>query len=81
MELRYSGHAKVRLRQRRIRRTWCRNAIENPVHSEVQSNGRTAYWGYITERDQYLKVIVKAGRRNSAHDASRPGLQKKDGTK
>jgi hypothetical protein len=33
--------------------------LEHPVHTEVQPDGRTRYWGYIEAIDKYLRVVVE----------------------
>jgi hypothetical protein len=41
-----------------IRREWCEEVLGNPVHTEVQENGRIRYWGYIEEIGKYLRVVT-----------------------
>jgi hypothetical protein len=41
-----------------IDRTWCEEAIRNPVHREVQSDGRIRYWTYVEELGRYLRVVT-----------------------
>jgi hypothetical protein len=38
---------------------WIEQAIQNPVRSELQGNGRFRYWAYIEELGKYLRVIVE----------------------
>lgn len=33
--------------------------VENPVRSEVQDNGRTRHWAFISEAGKYLRVVVE----------------------
>jgi len=41
-----------------IRREWCERVLRNYVKRQRQKDGRIRYWGYITERNQYLRVVV-----------------------
>lgn len=34
------------------------SVIENPIHRETQSDGRIRCWGYIADKDRYLRVIL-----------------------
>ena len=43
-----------------IRRSWCEEAIRNPLRSEVQPNGRIRYWTYVPEQQKYLRVVTLA---------------------
>lgn len=31
------------------------------MEKQDQDKGRTAYWGYVPEKERYLKVVVEAG--------------------
>lgn len=37
----------------------CERVKAEQISERLQENGRTAYWGYVAERDHYLKVIVE----------------------
>lgn len=37
----------------------CERVKADPMKREDQEKGRTAYWGYVPEKDRYLKVIVE----------------------
>ncbi len=41
-----------------IKEEWIRNAIDNPLRTEVQKDGRTRKWIYVKEIDKYLRVIL-----------------------
>ncbi len=41
-----------------IKEEWIRNAIDNPLRTEVQKDGRIRKWIYIKEVDKYLRVIL-----------------------
>jgi hypothetical protein len=44
-----------------IRIDWCIRAVEQPIRSEVQPDGRIRYWARIDEYGgRYLRVIVLA---------------------
>ena len=37
---------------------WIRNAIDNPIRTEIQKDGRIRKWIYVKEADKYLRVIL-----------------------
>jgi hypothetical protein len=37
----------------------CERVKAEPMKKEDQNKGRTAYWGYVSEKDRYLKVVVE----------------------
>ncbi|MXY54623.1 MAG: hypothetical protein F4Y86_19150 [Gammaproteobacteria bacterium] len=43
---------------------WCTEVVANPVHSEVQPDGRLRFWGAVTrpgEREpRFLRVVTLA---------------------
>jgi len=39
---------------------WLEHVLHNPVHIEVQPNGRIRRWGYIAEMRKYLRVVTEA---------------------
>jgi len=41
-----------------IKEEWIRNAIDNPLRTEVQKDGRIRKWIYVKEVDKYLRVIL-----------------------
>nr|WP_231465995.1 hypothetical protein [Rhodothermus marinus] len=38
---------------------WIAHVLRNPIRTEVQSNGRIRYWGYIAEAGKYLRVVME----------------------
>ena len=47
---------------------WIQQVLEAPIRVQVQDNGRVRYWGYITERGRYLRVITESDR-ETVHNA------------
>ena len=41
-----------------IKDDWIKFVIDNPVKTEVQSDGRIKKWAKISEKDKYLRVIL-----------------------
>jgi len=39
---------------------WCMEALENPIHRELQEDGRIRHWVYIEPLGKYLRVITLA---------------------
>ena len=44
-----------------IRDEWVARVLANPYHTETQPDGRIRYYGYITEVDRWVRVIVEDG--------------------
>jgi hypothetical protein len=42
-----------------LKAEWLEKIINNPVRTEVQSDGRVRYWGYVEEIAKYLRVIIE----------------------
>ena len=38
----------------------CERVRARPMGTEEQSKGRTAFWGYVPERERYLKIVLEA---------------------
>jgi hypothetical protein len=36
----------------------CERVKNNPPQTREQEDGRIVYWGYVSERDRYLRVVV-----------------------
>ncbi|UZK66840.1 DUF2283 domain-containing protein [Sphingomonas sp. M1-B02] len=71
------------LRQRPyIEREWCRSVIEEPVHYEVQDDGRIRFWGAVIFAGRNRAAHAKGGharrRRDSPQRLPRPQLQATD---
>jgi len=41
-----------------IRREWVERVLGRPVRRHRQRDGRIRCWGYIEERDMYLRVVI-----------------------
>ena len=41
-----------------IKEEWITGAINSPMKTEIQSDGRIRKWGYIEEVGKYLRVIL-----------------------
>jgi hypothetical protein len=55
----YFLHTRNRPDRRNIKNKWIVDAIENPDHSEIQSDMRLKVWKKIAEADgKYLRVVL-----------------------
>lgn len=54
----YFLHTRERPDRARIKLEWIQEAIENPVHTEVQSDGRIRRWTKVQELNRFLRVIL-----------------------
>ena len=41
-----------------IKLEWVQQAIEHPLRTEVQADGRTRNWTWVREENKYLRVIL-----------------------
>ena len=41
-----------------IKEEWIQNAIDNPLRTEAQKDGRIRKWIYVKEIDKYLRIIL-----------------------
>ncbi len=49
----------VMLRRPYLKKEWVEYVLQNPVHMETQTNGRTRYWAFIPEIGKYLRVVME----------------------
>jgi len=54
----YFLYTKTRLDRSCIKNKWIQNAIDNPLRTEIQKDGRIRKWVYVKEMDKYLRVIL-----------------------
>ena len=51
----YTRQRKDRIQ---IKHEWIEKAVNNPVKSDTQTDGRIKKWAYIAEVQKYLRVIL-----------------------
>ena len=56
----YFLHMRRRPDRAAIHDAWILRAIIQPIHSEIQSDGRIRRWAWIAEQRKYLRVILLA---------------------
>ena len=49
----------VMIRRPYLKMEWIERVLTNPIHKEVQTNGRIRYWALISEVSKYLRVITE----------------------
>jgi hypothetical protein len=54
----YFEYMKKRSDRVQIKEIWIKFVIENPIKTEIQSDGRIRKWAKIIEVDKYLRVIL-----------------------
>ena len=59
--MKITDYFRVSVMERRpyIKKEWLEYVINNPIHSEIQPNGRIRRWAYIDEIGKYLRVITE----------------------
>ena len=59
MELEFTAYFLNSVRKRRpdIEFEYIRRVIMHSFHEELQDDGRVRYYGYISEKDRYLRVV------------------------
>ena len=56
----YFLYMRQRPDRARIKIEWIEETIKNPLHPEVQANGRIRKWKKIEEENKFLRVILLA---------------------
>jgi hypothetical protein len=54
----YFEYMKNRADRAQIKAKWIKSVTENPIKTEIQSDGRIRKWANIIEVDKYLRVIL-----------------------
>ncbi len=54
----YFIHTRNRPDRVYIKDEWIQEVISNPIHSEIQSDGRIRKWAEIEDVGKYLRVIL-----------------------
>ena len=47
----------VMARRPYLKEKWIQQVLSNPIHTEVQSNGRIRRWAFIPQIGKYLRVV------------------------
>jgi len=55
---RYFLHIKQRPDRAIIKIKWIKETIDNPIHVEVQSDGRIRKWKKIAKEEKFLRVVL-----------------------
>ncbi|NOZ25251.1 MAG: hypothetical protein GXO94_04060 [Nitrospirae bacterium] len=55
---RYFSFIKQRPDRSIIKEEWILDAIEKPIKTELQSDGRIRKWSYVEKMNKYLRVIL-----------------------
>lgn len=50
----------VLVRRPYLKDEWIEYVRNNPIHKEVQANGRIRHWGFISEAGKYLRVVTES---------------------
>ena len=56
----YFLYVRQRPDRARIKIEWIEETIRNPIHTEIQADGRIRKWKKIPEEDKFLRVILLA---------------------
>ena len=57
--MRTTEYFERKTRDRGIEQGWCERAVESPVATEVQEDGRVRYWAYVEEAQHYIRVVTE----------------------
>ena len=53
---------EVKRKHPNIEDEWVERVVSNPYCTDVQSDGRIRYYGYIKEEEKWLRVVVDDGK-------------------
>jgi hypothetical protein len=51
--------ASVLPRRPYLKMEWIEYVLKNPIHTEVQANGRVRRWAFIPELGKHLRVVTE----------------------
>lgn len=54
----YFQYTRLREDRKHINMDWIEQAFYYPMKTQIQKDGRTKHWAYISEVDKYLRIIV-----------------------
>ena len=54
----YFLYTRQRKDRKQIKLEWIEQAVNDPVKTSIQSDGRIRKWAYIDEAQKYLRVIL-----------------------
>jgi hypothetical protein len=54
----YFLHTRIRPDRSCIKEEWIQNAIDSPIRTVIQKDGRIQKWIYVKEVNKYLRVIL-----------------------
>lgn len=49
----------VMARRPYLKQEWLEYVLNNPIHTEIQANGRIRRWALISELGKYLRVVTE----------------------
>jgi hypothetical protein len=58
--VRTTEYFERKIRDRGIELSWCERALDSPVATEVQEDGRVRYWAYVDEAQRYIRVVTES---------------------
>ena len=41
-----------------LKKEWCEAIVANPEKREAQPDGRIRFWGFVSERNSYIRVVT-----------------------
>ncbi len=56
----YFRHTRTRRDRAWIREEWIEKALQMPVATRIQTDGRVRRWAWIEEADKFLRVVTLA---------------------
>ena len=54
----YFLYVKKRQDRAKIKMEWIEDAVKNPIHTEIQADGRIRKWKKIAEEGKILRVVL-----------------------
>jgi hypothetical protein len=70
-EYKYTAYFENEVLRKRpyIKKEWCVEVIENPIHIEVQGDSRVRFWGEVSEFGNRIFRVVTLADRVTIHNA------------
>ena len=64
----YFNYTRSRPDRAQIRDEWIRQAIDDPLREQIQSDGRVRRWTFVSGENKYLRVVLLEDR-ETVHNA------------
>ena len=71
MEYKFTNYFEKEVLRKRpyIKKEWCIQVLENPIHSEQQEGNRFRFWGVVEELENRVLRVITLEDKQTIHNA------------